>query len=89
MQREGELESGVDGGPGRLPEEGHGDGGMATFFHMLQAQQEQQQRWLQAQQEEHHRRQEEQEQATRRAGYTEIGQTLSNGQAIASLPSRG
>ena len=55
MQREGELESGVGGGPGRLPEGSRGDGGMATFFHMLQAQQEQQQRWLQAQQEEHHR----------------------------------
>ena len=56
MQREGELESGNGGGPGRLPEGGYGDGGMATFFHMLQAQQEQQQRWMQAQQEEHHRR---------------------------------
>ena len=49
MQHEGELESGVGGGPGRLLEVGHGDDGMGTFFHMLQAQQEQQQRWLQAQ----------------------------------------
>ena len=31
MQREGELESGVGGGPGMLPEGSHGDGGMATF----------------------------------------------------------
>ena len=37
MPREAELESGVGGGPGRLPEGGDGDGGMATLFHMLQA----------------------------------------------------
>ena len=32
MQREGELESGVGGGTGRLPQGGHGDGGMATVL---------------------------------------------------------